>query len=44
MPTSELDLLSRMNRMSSIIRDREKALNINVSRIYPKEGAKEKGI
>lgn len=44
LPTSELDLLSRMNRMSSIIRDREKALNINVSRIYPKEGAKEKGI
>ena len=44
LPTSELDLLSRMNRMSKIVTDREKALNINVSKIYPKEGAKEKEI
>ena len=44
LPTSELDLLSRMNRMSKIVTDREKALNMNVSRIYPKEGAKEKEI
>ena len=44
LPTSELDLLSRMNRMSKIVRDREKALNMNVSKIYPKEGAKEKEI
>ena len=44
LPTSELDLLSRMNRMSKIVSDREKALNINVSKIYPKEGAKEKEI
>lgn len=41
LPTSELDLLSRMNRMSKIVTDREKALNINVSKIYPKEGSKE---
>lgn len=44
LPTSELDLLSRMNRMSKIVTDREKALNMNVSKIYPKEGAKEKEI
>lgn len=44
LPTSELDLLSRMNRMSKIAHDREKALNMNVSKIYPKEGAKEKEI
>lgn len=44
LPTSELDLLSRMNRMSKIVHDREKALNMNVSKIYPKEGAKEKEI
>ena len=44
LPTSELDLLSRMNRMSKIVRDREKALNMDVSKIYPKEGAKEKEI
>lgn len=44
LPTSELDLLSRMNRMSKIVSDREKALNMNVSKIYPKEGAKEKEI
>ena len=44
LPTSELDLLSRMNRMSKIVRDREKALNMNISKIYPKEGAKEKEI
>ncbi len=44
LPTSELDLLSRMNRMSKIVRDREKALNINVSKIYPKEGSKEEEI
>jgi hypothetical protein len=30
--------------MSKIVSDREKALNINVSKIYPKEGAKEKEI
>lgn len=44
LPTSELDLLSRMNRMSKIVTDREKALNMNVSKIYSKEGAKEKEI
>lgn len=44
LPTSELDLLSRMNRMSKIVTDREKALNMNVSKIYPKEGAKEKEV
>ena len=44
LPTSELDLLSRMNRMSKIVTDREKTLNMNVSKIYPKEGAKEKEI
>ena len=33
-----------MNRMSKIVSDRERALNINVSKIYPKEGAKEKEI
>ena len=44
LPTSELDLLSRMNRMSKIVTDREKALNMDVSKIYPKEGAKEKEI
>lgn len=44
LPTSELDLLSRMNRMSKIVSDREKALNMNVSKIYSKEGAKEKEI
>nr|DAO18814.1 MAG TPA: hypothetical protein [Caudoviricetes sp.] len=33
-----------MNRMSKIVSDREKALNMNVSKIYPKEGAKEKEI
>jgi hypothetical protein len=30
--------------MSKIVHDREKALNMNVSKIYPKEGAKEKEI
>ena len=44
LPTSELDLLSRMNRMSKIVTDREKALNINVSKIYPKEGSKEEEV
>ena len=44
LPTSELDLLSRMNRMSKIVTDREKALNMNVSKIYPKEGSKEEEV
>ena len=44
LPTSELDLLSRLNRMAKIVKDREKALNMDVSKIYPKEGANEKVI
>lgn len=44
LPTSELDLISRLNRMSKIVKDREKALNINSSNIYLKEGASEQAI
>lgn len=44
LPTSELDLISRLNRMSKIVKDREGALNINSSNIYLKEGANEKAI
>lgn len=44
LPSSELDLLSRMNRMAKIVKDREKVFNMDVSKIYPKEGASEKVI
>lgn len=44
LPTSELDLIKRLNSMSKIVSAREQALKIDTSKVYPKEGASDKVI